>query len=136
MLSALRQAFLQKYVTAYEYFVWVGAFFFLVIGYLLRNVLSLIGYFIRRRGMPKITSSHPKTSKNAICDIENTNNEGFGIGSYSFKHSTIAYSFEFFGYSTLMLLSFLISKNPFLLGGTIGLAFGGMLNILALTKKK
>jgi hypothetical protein len=29
-----------------------------------------------------LTSSHPKTSKNAIYSIENTNNGGLGIGSY------------------------------------------------------
>jgi hypothetical protein len=28
-----------------------------------------------------MTTSHPKTSKNAIYGIENANNGGFGIGS-------------------------------------------------------
>lgn len=110
VLAAHRQAMLDKDITAYEYFVWVGAFFFLEIGYLLLDFLALLKYFVYQREMLKIT--------------------------YSFKTSTLMYSFEFFGYSVLVLLSFLVSKDSFLLGGSIGLAFGGILYILELTRKK
>jgi hypothetical protein len=54
----------------------------------------------------------------------------------STKASMILSSFEFFGYSTLTLLGFLISQNPLLLGGTIGLAFGGTLCIFQVINKK
>jgi hypothetical protein len=109
-LFAYRHAALQKVVTADEYSAWVGAFFFFVIGCLLRDILSMGNYFVYWREISKVT--------------------------ISFKASMILSSFEFFGYSTLMLLSFLISKNPFLLGGTIGLAFGGSWHIFELTRKK
>jgi hypothetical protein len=110
-LSASRGMMLAEKITPYEYFVWVGGFFFLIIGYLLRNILSLGKHFIYRKETSKIT-----------C--------------FSFNTTMIFAAIEFFGYSTLMLLSFLLSKNPFLLGGTIGLAFGGVLHILELTRKK
>ncbi|MDD5010657.1 MAG: hypothetical protein PHQ00_00870 [Phycisphaerae bacterium] len=109
-LAAHRQAMLKGEETFYEYSVWAGAFFFLIIGYLLRGTLYLIQYFVYWKGLPKTTSSY--------------------------KASTIVYSFEFFGYSALMFLGFLVSNNPFLLGGTIGLAFGGALYLLELTRKK
>jgi hypothetical protein len=104
VLVALRQAMLEKGVTAYQYFAWVGAFFFLIMGYLLMDILSLTGHFVFWKRVHKI--------------------------AYSFKDSAMVCSFEFFAYSTLILLSFVISKNPFLLGGTIGLAFGGILCIV------
>jgi hypothetical protein len=110
-LSAYRQAILQKAVTTTnEYFALVGGLFFFVIGHLLRDILSLGKYFVYRRKI-KITY-------------------------FSFKASTILSSFEFFGYSTLIFLGFLISNNPLLLGGTIGLAIGGLLYIFEGEKKK
>jgi len=111
MLCAYRQLILQKPEKTDEYFVFAGALFFLVIGYLLKDILSLGKYFVYCREISKIT--YP-----------------------SFKATMILISFEFFGYSILMFLSFLISKSPFLLGGAIGLAFGGALCILELTRKK
>jgi hypothetical protein len=108
-LAALRQTMLKEEITSYEYFAWVGAFFFLMIGYSLRDILSLGKYFICRKEM-------------STC--------------FSFNTTLILIAIEFFGYSTLMLLTFLTSKNPFLLGGTIGLVFGGILYILELTRKK
>lgn len=111
ILAGHRQAMLAKGVTAYECFVWIGAFFFLVIGYLLSNVLLLLKYFIYRREMPK-------------------------SATYSFETCMMMYSFEYLGYSALMLSGFLMTKNPFLLGGTIGLALGASLYLLELTRKK
>ena len=111
MLAVFRQAMLQKIVTTNKYFVWIGAFFSLVIGWLLSDFLSLAKYFVYRRETPKLTYS-------------------------SSKASMIVYSFEFFGYSALMLLSFFISKHPLLLGGTIGLAFGGILYLFKLSKRQ
>ncbi len=105
------QLILQKPEKTNEYFVFAGAVFFLVIGYLLKDILSFAKYFVYWRKISKTET-------------------------YSFKASMFLYSFEFFGYSTLILLSFLISKHPLLLGGTIGLAFGGALCILELTRKK
>lgn len=110
-LSAYRQAFLAKVVTTEEYFAWIGGFFFLIVGYLLRDVQFLGGYFIYRR----------ETTKKI---------------TYSFKTSMILASFEFFGYSAITLLCFLVSKNSFLFGGTIGLAFAGILFIFEIKRKK
>ncbi len=108
-LLSYKQAFLQKAITANEYFAWVGGLYFCVIGYLLSDILSLGKYF--------------------VCQIKMSK-----ISYFSFNTSMILYSFEFFGYSTLMLLSFLISKHPFLLGGTIGLAFDGILGIFQIKR--
>ncbi|MGA2915305.1 MAG: hypothetical protein ABSE89_04700 [Sedimentisphaerales bacterium] len=109
-LAALRQAMLEEKVTTNEYFVWVGAFFFIIIGYLLRDILYLEKHFVYWKQSPTTT--------------------------YSFKAAAIVRSFEFFGYAALILLSFLISKNPILLGGTVGLVFGGSLYIFELINKK
>ena len=111
-LYAYRQAFLQQNVTDNEYFAFAGGMFFLVIGYLLRDITSLMSYFVHRMETPKTTYK------------------------FSFKSSMISNSFAFFGYSALMLLSFLISKHPLLLGGTIGLATGGLICICKITGKQ
>jgi len=109
-LSADRQAVLQKRVTTDEHLVLIGGFIFLMVGYLLKDILYLGKYFVYRREIPKTT--------------------------LSFKSSAILSSFEFFGYSALMLLSFLISKHPLLLGGTIGLATGGLICICKILGKQ
>jgi hypothetical protein len=110
-LAVLRQTMLEERITSYEYFVWVGVFFFFIIGYLLRTISSFGKYFIYRRETLRTT-----------C--------------FSFNTTLVFSAIEFFGYSALVLLSFLISKNPFLLGGTIGLASGGVRYLLELTRKK
>lgn len=107
-LSAIRQVDLKKPEGENEYFIYVGAFFFLIIGYLLIQILSLGRYFVYRREMTTKFCS-PNTSR-------------------------ILTSLEFFGYSALILLSYLISKDPLLLGGIIGLAFGGIMCLFK-TKK-
>ena len=110
ILSAYRQAFLQEAVTAYECSVWYGAFFFLVIGHLIGVVLYLGKYFV-----------YHKENLRTTC---------------SFSASMILQSCDLFGYSILVLLSFLITTSPFLLGGAIGLAFGGSLPLFELINKK
>lgn len=107
MLAALRQQILNKNITGFEYFTWVGAFFFIVIGYFLNEILLLTRYFV-----------YQKDNSTLICP--------------SHKTALILTAIEFFGYSVLVLLGFFITKTPFLLGGTIGLAFGGFLYIFQL----
>jgi hypothetical protein len=110
-LAANRQEMLEDDTKTYECLVYIGAFFFVVIGYLLSNIMSLLKYFVCRKEMPK-----PST--------------------YSYKTCIIIRSLEFFGYSALILLSFAISENPILLGGAIGLAFTAGIYLLELTRKK
>ncbi len=111
-LSFYRHAVLHKAATTEEHFVVIGGFIFLVVGCLLRDILYMGGYFVCRSEMPRTTYS------------------------FSFETSAILASFEFFGYSVLMLLSYLVSKHPFLLGGAIGLATGGLICICQVKRKK
>ena len=111
-LSFYRHAVLHKAATTEEHFVVIGGFIFLVVGYLLQDILFLGGYFVCRSEMPRMT--YP----------------------FSPKVSAILVSFDLFGYSALMLLSYLVSKHPFLLGGAIGLATGGLICIYQITGKQ
>lgn len=106
----------QRESAIYTYFAVIGALFSLMIGFLLITVRSLINYAACRKEISQVTFP-------------------------SFKLSCISNASEFFAFSFLMLVSFLITKNPFLLGGTVGFAFGGVYNIfeaipkLEITKK-
>ena len=109
MLSAARGSLMEEDITADKYFIYVGVFFFIVIGFLLTDIRILATYFVYRKQTSKMT--------------------------YSFNRSMILHSFDMFGYSALILLSFLITKDSLLLGGAIGLAFNGCLYLSKLIKQ-
>jgi hypothetical protein len=88
-----------KKITDYDC-IYIGALFFLIFGYLLEDIFAVIGYFVLWKRSLKT--------------------------SYSVKDFTITYFLKFSAYSLLVFLCYLISKNPFLLGGAIGIAFGGI----------
>ncbi len=111
LLTGYSQKYFQNKISIDDYSIFVGACFSPIIGYLLMNILSVGNYFIYKIYAPKITF----TTK---------------------KHAYILSSLNFFEYATLIFLSFLITKNQFLLGGAFGLAWGGIVMFLSCLNEK
>ena len=111
IILSYKQAILQNVATSYEYFGWVGGFFFVEFGLLIVNLWSIGDYYICRKEMPEKML-------------------------YSTKTLTILSSIPFFAFSILIFFGFLMSKSPFLLGGSIGLAGMGVVWLERLVLKK
>lgn len=114
-LWAYKNAYSTNAVSDYEYLAWVGAIYFCIIGFLIKDICFFVWYLA--------------SDKNRLKAI---------YSSYEFFNSPSMFfqSLDFFGYSILIFISFLISHHPFLLGGTFGLAFDGVLCLLRLKKSE
>lgn len=111
VLVGCGQKYSQGKMTINAYSDYVGAFYFLIIGYLLTVVQSFIKYLFCWRKMSEMNFT-------------------------SSKESSILHSIDFFGYSAFVLLCFLVSGNRFLLGGAWGLAIGAVILLVDMSDER